>query len=224
MAGMKLMGLLAVLMAVPGQAQQQPVADPWAGDYVMSQMELVAQLRLNPDGTFLYGLTVGSLDERGQGSWRVEGGRVILTSDPRPKAPEVAPGPVTDGGTGPFAIRVTTPKGRELVGIDFRIDFTDGGSMTGSSNAGPWTLDAEEQARIPRAITFEMQQYRLNSGPFPLDPKPGRTATFILTANDFGVADLTGSYAVREGGKLVLQRPEGKMEFRRIEREPAPKD
>ena len=49
----------------------------------------------------------------------------------------------------------------------------------------------------------------------------GMSTTGSLTT---WVADLTGSYAVREGGKLVLQRPEGKMEFRRIEREPAPKD
>lgn len=225
---MRAIALGWALIAAPAAAQppapvMAPVMaddNPWVGDYVQSKMELVAQLRLNADGTFLYALTVGSLDERARGRWRVEGGgvegeRVVLTSDPRPKPPEIAPGPVA-ARPGPFAIRVVTAKRRDFEGVDFRIDFTGGSSLSTSYDGTPWTVPAEETAR-PRAITFDMPRYRIRSGPFPLDAKPGTMATFVVTANDFGVADLTGSYATRAEATLTLHRPEGTQVFRRID-------
>ena len=62
-----IVALLATTATAHAQeAVRQPAAPATAsiaGDYVHSEMELVAGIRLNADGTFLYGLTVGALDE-----------------------------------------------------------------------------------------------------------------------------------------------------------------
>jgi len=75
---------VAVLLAPPvcAQAAQKAApartADPVVGEYSSVQRELMAGIRINPDGSFEYGLTVGSLDERAQGRWKREGGRIVL--------------------------------------------------------------------------------------------------------------------------------------------------
>lgn len=212
------LGLIVVAMAasVPASAQDR-ASKAWVGDYTMSQMELVAGLRLNADGTFQYGLTVGSLDERAQGRWQVTGDRIVLTSDPRPKPPTVVVGKVVANPGEPFAIRLVGPVGKDVAGVDFRIDFGTGEPLTGYTSGAPWLLPKDEK-RVPRFVTFAMKPYRLQSDRLPLDAQRGRTAMFELIPNDFGVADLTGSYAVRRGDTLTLYRDQGEMRFRRSKR------
>lgn len=206
--------------AQPGQAQQTPAAAPSepastpVGEYVHSEMELVAGIRLNADGTFLYGLTVGSLDERAQGRWKSSGDRIELTSDPRPVAPTITAGVVEQGLGKPWAIRVIAPNKRDVPGVDFLLEFDSGEPLQSYMQGGPWTLPTEER-RTPRFITFSMPSYRLRSQRLPLAAKAGMVANFILTPNDFGVADLTGARVELRGDRLSLHRPEGAMEFRR---------
>ena len=188
-----------------------------AGDYVHSQMELAAGIRLKPDGTFEYGLTVGSLDESARGRWTVDGKRIELTSVPRPVAPTITAGPVETAPGQPFAIRVVGPNGRDVPGIDFTIEFDSGDPLRDYVPGGPWSLPAAER-RTPRFIRFEKRSYRIRSERLPLDAAAGRVATFVLTPNDFGVVDLTGVPAEIDGKTLTLHRAEGTMSFRRAER------
>lgn len=205
---------LAALAAMSGSAGlAQTPASP-AGDYTHSEMELVAGIRLLEDGTFLYGLTVGSLDETAQGRWKVSGNRIELESVPRPVAPQITAGPVESVPGEPFSLRVLTPGGRDMPGVDLRIDFDSGEPLVSYMAGQPWSLP-EDERRAARFVTFSMPSYRLQSARLPLDPKPGTVATFLLTPNDFGVVDMTGSYAEIAGEVLTLHRPEGTMQFRR---------
>lgn len=187
------------------------------GEYVHSQMELVAGIRLNPDGTFLYGLTVGSFDERAQGRWKASGNRIELTSDPRPIAPVITPAKIEAAPGRPFALRVVAPNGRDIPGVDLLLEFDAGEPLQSYAAGEPWTLPVEER-RTPRFVTFSMPSYRLRSDRLPLDAKAGTVANFILTPNDFGVADLTGVQGEIQGDTLTLLRPEGTMQFRRAEK------
>jgi hypothetical protein len=214
----------AILAATthPARAQDGPASpDPAsrasvAGAYVLSQMEMIAGIRLRADGTFEYGLTVGSLDEQARGRWTIAGKRIDLTSDPRPIAPTITPGAIDSAPGEPFAIRVLTPKGRDLPGIDLRIDFDTGEPLISYLAGGPWSLPPAER-RTPRFVTFSQTSYRLQSERLPLSAKAGTIATFKLIPNDFGVADLTGSYAEIDGVNLTLYRPEGVMRFKRAQ-------
>jgi hypothetical protein len=185
------------------------------GEYVHSQMELVAGIRLNPDGTFLYGLTVGSLDERAEGRWKATGNRIELTSDPRPVAPVITPAKVETAPGKPFALRVMAPGGRDVQGVDLLVEFDAGEPLQSYTVGEPWTLPAEER-RTPRFVTFSMPSYRLRSDRLPLDARAGTIVNFTLTPNDFGVIDLTGVHADVQGDTLTLHRPEGRMQFRRV--------
>lgn len=207
----------------PAQAQEAArpagvaaAASP-AGEYVLSQMELAAAIRLNEDGTFLYGLTVGSLDERAQGRWAATGNRIKLMSEPRPVAPTITPAKIEAAPGRPFAIRVLWPNGHDVPGVDLRIEFDSGEPLESYLAGGPWSLPDEER-RVPRFVTFSMASYRLQSGRLPLDARAGTVATFTLTPNDFGVIDLSGTRAELFGDTLVLYRPEGAMQFKRVKR------
>jgi hypothetical protein len=211
----RLLGALcaAVMMPAPLLAQE-PASAQLAGEYVHSQMELVAGIRLNADGTFQYGLTVGSLDERAQGRWRRNGDTVELTSDPRPIAPTITAGPTKETPGQPFAIRLVAPNGQDVPGVDFTIAFDTGEPLAAYTTGALWSLPASER-RLARSITFSKPSYRLQSKALPLDAQPNRTATFLLTPNDFGVADLTGMRLAIEGDTLVLSRPDGTLRFKR---------
>ena len=203
----------AMSQAVPSPSRTAP-ACPVAGDYVMSAMELVAGIRLSADGTFEYGLTVGSLDERAKGRWQAVDNRIDLVSDPRPVAPVITAARIDAAPGEPFAIRVVAPNGRDVPGVDLRIEFDTGEPLLSYLAGGPWTIPADEQ-RVPRFVTFSMASYRLQSERLPLSAQAGTVATFALTPNDFGVIDLTGVPAEADDKGLTLHRPEGTMRFKR---------
>jgi hypothetical protein len=194
-----------------------PPAASLAGEYVLSQMELVAGIRLNEDGTFQYGLTVGALDERAQGRWEAAGNRIKLTSEPRPVAPTITPAKIETAPGKPFAIRVVAPNGHEVAGIDLRIEFDSGDPLDSYMAGEPWSLPAGER-RVPRFVTFNWASYRLQSSRLPLDAKAGSVAVFTLTPNDFGVIDLSDAPAEIVGDTLILHRAEGEMRFKRTRR------
>lgn len=56
----------------------------WIGRYVHREMEMGAEIWLKADGTFEYGLTVGSLDEAARGAWSAIGNRIILSAGAMP--------------------------------------------------------------------------------------------------------------------------------------------
>lgn len=49
------------------------------GQYVHSEHELIARIWLKADGTFQYGLSVGSLDETARGQWSANGTEIALS-------------------------------------------------------------------------------------------------------------------------------------------------
>jgi hypothetical protein len=215
-----LIASLIALLPVVAQAQDAPpapaaAASP-AGDYVHSERELIAGLRLKPDGSFEYALTVGSLDERAKGRWEANGNRIRLTSDPRPIAPTITATRIDADPGKPFSIRVLTPRGSDMPGVDMLVEFDSGEPLDTYTPGSPWTLP-EEERRTPRFLTFSMDSYRLRSERLPLDPRPGTVAIFSLTPNDFGVADFDGVEGELQPGKVILRRPEGSIEFRRVE-------
>ncbi|KRC81560.1 hypothetical protein [Sphingomonas sp. Root241] len=211
----------AIVQPTPLQDAPKPpdLAPPAsvAGDYVHSEMELVAGIRLSPDGSFEYGLTVGALDERAQGRWKAVGSRIDLISAPRPVAPVITAERVDAAPGKPFAIRVLAPNGRDVPGVDLRIEFDRGEPLESYLAGELWSLPTGEQ-RVPRFVTFSMPSYRLRSERLPLDARVGTIAIFALTPNDFGVVDLTGVHAEADGERLTLHRPEGTMQFKRVRR------
>lgn len=178
-------------------------------------MELAAGLRLGKDGRFQFGLTVGSLDQIAQGRWEADGKRVRLTSDPRPVAPVIKAGRVeATAPDQPFAIRLVGPSGRDVPGVDLRIEFDGGEPLESYLPGGPWSLP-EDEKRVPRFVTFSIPSHRIEFPRLPLAPRPGTTALFDLTPNDFGVADMTDAVVTVEGETLTLTYALGTLRMKR---------
>jgi hypothetical protein len=213
-----LAGLLLAL-ATPGHAQEameaEPAATSLAGDYDASEREMVAGIRLGKDGRFQFGLTVGSLDQMAEGRWEADGKRVRLISDPRPVAPTIKAGRVeATSPDQPFAIRLVGPSGRDVPGVDLRIEFDGGTPLDSYLPGGPWSLP-EDEKRIPRFVTFSIPSHRIEFPRLPLESRPGTTAVFDLTPNDFGVADMTDAVVMVEGDTLTLTYALGTLRMRR---------
>lgn len=211
-----IVGLLLAL-ASPGHAQEaaEPASTSVAGNYVASEREMVAGLRLGKDGRFQFGLTVGSLDQMAQGQWKADGNRVHLTSDPRPVPPSIKAGRVeTTKPDQPFAIRLVGPSGDDVPGVELRIEFDTGEPVESYLPGSAWSLP-EEEKRIPRFITFSIPSHRIDFPRLPLDARPGTTAIFDLTPNDFGVADMTDAVVTVDDGTLTLTYTLGTLRMKR---------
>ena len=58
------------------------IADPASvvGFYRSNTMEVGAAIELQADGTFLYGLDYGAVSEQAEGTWTMDGNRVLITA------------------------------------------------------------------------------------------------------------------------------------------------
>ncbi|WP_343520833.1 hypothetical protein [Sphingomonas sp.] len=191
-----------------------PAAATLAGEYVHREMELVAGLRLGKDGQFLFGLIVGSLDQEARGRWETDGKRIRLISDPRPVAPVITASRVEARPGRPFAIRLLGPTGRDVPGVDLRIEFDDGAPLDSYMPGEPWSLP-EDEKRVPRFVTFSIPSHQIAFPRMPIESRPGTTAVFDFTPNDFGVVDLTDAVVTVEGDTLTLTYPLGTLRMKR---------
>jgi hypothetical protein len=78
----------AILAALLLAAAPAAGADAVAGFYEINQMEMGGSLELMPGGRFRYALEYGAVSEQAEGKWTVEGGTVLLTTDPMPPKAE----------------------------------------------------------------------------------------------------------------------------------------
>lgn len=188
------------------------VATGRVGKHSYSAQEIGAGLWLRADGTFRYGLTVGSLDETAAGRWTAKGNRVQLTNEPRPVPPTVTAGPTRLAPGAPLSINLRTPGGGAVPGVDFFVEFDAGDALTSYTQAASWVLPAGEK-RPPRFVTFAWPSYGLRPARFPIDINTANALNFVFTPNDFGVIDLTGLVVEADAKSLTLQRDGGAMRF-----------
>lgn len=190
------------------------VASGRVGRYAHSEHELVSGIWLKADGTFQYGLTVGSLDETAKGRWTANGSRIHLVNEPKPVPPAITPGPAQRDADAALSLRVVVPNGRGVPGMDFVVGFDAGDPAEGYTQADGWTLPAEEK-RTPRWVEFSMESYGLRSPRFSIDRDSANVLTFILAPNDIGVVDFTGMVVDADKDGLVIHRGGTVMRFRK---------
>jgi hypothetical protein len=77
----------AVLLAAPGCATGATPPQV-SGLYEINQREMAGGLELQPNGRFRYAFDYGAVSEVSEGKWAVEGGTVLLTTDPMPPKAE----------------------------------------------------------------------------------------------------------------------------------------
>ena len=192
-----LTGLLAVLVAGPALAADCP-----SGMFTAAAgPDTASALEINKDGTFRYMLSEGAVDESAQGRWTCDGGKLLLTTTPAPKAPQFALGKVEDGGDG-FSVHVVWPDGRGIPGVDFVLELDSGTPIEDYTQVRGWSGDLG--GRKPRAISLSEPFYGTMSPAFPLASNDHQQIEIILTPNDMGKADFRDTLVTQDGSGLML--------------------
>lgn len=187
-----------------------------AGDYrLVGEQDVASGIRLKTDGRFQYFLIAGALDEQAEGRWSAAGGRVALVTEPKPVPPSFTRAEARKTDSATLAVKVGSPEGRGIAGVDLRIGFDEGAPIEAYTQEDGWSLPAEER-RAPRWIELAVPMHGLASPRFPIDLAAGNALAFTLVPNDLGVLDFEGVTVGIEKNALVVERGGGRLRYERV--------
>jgi hypothetical protein len=112
-----------LLAAVAGQpaGAQGPSAASLAGEYcLVGVREVGSCLRLHASGRFEYFLAYGAYDENSEGTWRLDGGEVVLDSPAYDRRATFAFKRLQRGDGDAYGVVVEVGNGRAIAGVDVR--------------------------------------------------------------------------------------------------------
>jgi hypothetical protein len=199
-----------VFLAACGGAVATPAAAPdpaLAGRYrLQGGPDVASELELTADGRFGYFLMAGALDQRAQGRWTSDGRNVVLNTEPRPVPAAFAAEPPSHSDEAPLVVRVTTPGGPGLAGIDLVFGFADGRRVEGYTQEAGWQYTDEAPPGRPAWVILSLAMYGIAPHRFALDPAAGNQYNFTLTPNDMEVTDFRDQALEISGRDLVYHR------------------
>ncbi len=205
----------AVVIAAAGlfAMSAAPAPSP-AGMYETHQMEVAAGLELKPDHHFRYALSYGAVDEEGEGDWTFDGNKVLLTSNPMPKAPSFEL--VRDD---------PAPKGQLYMTLEdpgFEWGHPLEAIGTNDSKAG-FEISADDSGRVDLggkpavvAIAPEMPVFGPTGQIFQLSQDRGHRLVFRFHRNDLGRARFDREPLEQRDGDLLLKRYDTLFRFVKV--------
>ena len=217
-----ILGLLASGCAhAPQTGGAQTDGQDFVGQYDGSSFEVAAGLRIGQDGNWDFGASFGAVDLRSKGTWRVEGQRIVLTTNPKPVAPEfrylgLAP------STGNRLVGLVDSNGEPFVFVDVWVRCADGSTAFQQivEDETVYEERAPDTCAKPVWVKVRQSNYDVDSARYDLAEigwTEGQMLRFEFIPNDLGVLDMTGVSAVMKGADtLVLDGPLGKSNFRRL--------
>jgi len=201
-AGLKLWtAVAAALLGLVAAASPSPVGT-WR---LHDGPDMASELLIRPDGTFAYFLAAGALDEQAKGRWVREGDCILLTTAPTPKPAQFAAGAVSKISEAPLRLKVVSPRGEGIPGVDLVVGFAAGEPAESYTQEYGWELSPDEK-RQPTWVQFAIPMYGLLSPRFAIDAGKANDLTFVLTPNDLGIPDFEGLQLDVESDRLVMHR------------------
>jgi hypothetical protein len=152
--------LLLTLFAVTAHAADM------SGHYLLRNvMEVGSELLLNSDGTFEFALAYGAADYSATGTWRTEGGAVILNTTGKDQPPFrlLRSAAAKKPGT---RVWVLAPGGQPVPRIDVVIDTATGKAAARTSDDGSAEFPEKTAAR---SAVLRVAVYQVQAGPFELN-------------------------------------------------------
>ena len=156
-------GLMVALVLA---AQVAGAADI-AGHYVLQGVrEVGSELLLKPDGTFEYMLAYGAADYFAKGTWRRDGGAVILNTAGKERPPFRLTAS-SQRQAAATRVWVKAPNGRGIPNIDVVLRSAEDEQEARTDQDGAALFPPVKQ---PKAAMFRIRVYQLEAGPFELNP------------------------------------------------------
>lgn len=221
---------LAACATAPDRVQQNtdgtqgPVQTHYAGYYNGNSFETAMGMRIDEDGSFEWGLSVGALDMHAKGKWAPQGDGIVFTSDPVPVPPTFSWSGFGKVPNGPLVKIEWAESGEPFQYAEAVVRCANGHIVQSRVPAEGWSPDPDK-CDVPVWLRLIEGIYNIDSEDFLLsdyDLAPGETIRFLFHRNDLGVADFTGFTAKLEESILTLTGHERPMRFRKVEHsEPA---
>jgi hypothetical protein len=206
-----MIGLAGLLLFVaPASASPS-----FAGLYEIRQMEVAGGLELKSDGKFIYALSYGAVDERGEGDWSFDGKTVRLTSNPMPKAPSfelVRDDPAPEGQLWMTFDKSSFSWTGRVDALATAVGWGGKGLVTATSSDGR----VETGGRVLTSIEPLVPMYAIPGGAVRLGPERGHRLHFRFHANDLGRAIFQGQLLRTDGNILLLDRYDTTIRFLRV--------
>jgi hypothetical protein len=203
-----LLFLGSVTLALPGLAQAN---QNLAGHYHLQGFpEMGSELLLHPDGRFEYFLSYGAYDEAAKGTWRVQGGRVLLNTAGKASPPQFRLQQSASRPDKPLTILVQDQNGRGLAGIDLIVDYGDK-TETGYTQEYGW--QARQPTGLPRAIGLGLRMYNLEPQWFKVADTSANYYVFGFSPGDLGRAAFQDTPLTPDNGDLILVREGRRLRY-----------
>jgi hypothetical protein len=194
----------AVLAGVgAGQARAQE-ASTLVGTYcLVGVMEVGSCLKLGRDGKFEYFLAYGAYDENSEGTWRVEGGRVVLDSPAYDKQPTFTFKRMQKAEGDQYDVIVQTKAGRVVQGIDVSVNCDGRTTRAGVTGAGGFNIACQS---APAQVLLGLGMYGLALQPIDVAGKAGADKAYVFEFDpgDLGRKRFAGHVLTVEGNGVLV--------------------
>jgi hypothetical protein len=195
--------VLAMVGCSPAVAQA-PDAASIAGTYCLrGVMEVGSCLRFHPDGRFEYFLAYGAYDENAEGTWKLEGGSVVLDTPAYDRPARFAFKRLQKSDSGAYDVIVEAPNGRAIAGIDVRATCDGRTFNAGVTQAQGYSVECRS---APTAIALGLRMYGIGYQAIDVSSHAGadRAYVFGFDPGDLGRKRFTGHRLEPRDGALVM--------------------
>jgi hypothetical protein len=156
---MKALAAVAILFTAFSSGADLP------GEYQLNMPEVASGLVLRKDGTFEYAFIYGAADYQSSGTWRSEGGAVILQSAGKQEPPFAIVSQRKAAGTG-MRVRVQAPNGQGVAHIDIAVE-SGGKSVTATTDQSGWAV--MPAALGAKRVNLHVPVYDKGAGPYHIN-------------------------------------------------------
>ena len=199
-----LAGLLFASVAWPSASAQAPDAASMAGSYcLVGVREVGSCLRLHSNGKFEYFLAYGAYDENSEGTWKLEGGEVVLDSPAYDKRPTFAFKRMQRSDSGAFDVIVESRNGRAIAGISVRVTCDGRTFNAGVTQAQGYSVECRT---APTAIALGLEMFGLAYQTIDVSGRAGAEKVYVFNFDpgDLGRKRFTAQRLRPTDGNLVM--------------------
>jgi hypothetical protein len=185
-----------------GAALAQTTGDVEGTYCLRGVMEVGSCLKLSAGGKFEYFLAYGAYDEAAEGSWKLEGGEVVLDSPAYDKPVQFTLKGL-EAGEGPgFAVAVVGKNGQPLTGIDVRATCDGRTTDVGVTGAEGYEMKCTS---APTEVSLGLTMFGVPYQSVAVANKAGSDKLYVFEFDpgDLGKKRFAGTHLKRQGASTL---------------------